>query len=182
MYGQLHTCIGNGRSRRKPRKRGRGRNLSVDSRNIHYFSNALPVQRVKLPFLKSCFLTFIAIILKWWPLLASHGFPFTLSFRSMCLITCSQLSKSCKNFSSMSAHADGGPRSRSANAWPFARPPINMSGNFPAHVSAGWRVWAGRDCSNGEEEWGFASWKSVAQRKESNCSDPQKWFQHLELD
>ena len=52
-------------------------------------------------FSKSCFLTFIAIILKWRPLLASHGFPFTFSFRSMCLFTCSQLSKSCKNFSSI---------------------------------------------------------------------------------
>ena len=36
----------------------------------------------------------------------------------------------------ISAHADGGPRSPSAHAWPFARPPISMSGNFPAHVSA----------------------------------------------
>ena len=35
-----------------------------------------------------------------------------------------------------SAHADGGPRLPSAHAWPFARPPISMTGNFPAHVSA----------------------------------------------
>ncbi len=36
----------------------------------------------------------------------------------------------------ISAHADGGPRSPSAHAGPFARPPISMSGNFLAHVSA----------------------------------------------
>ena len=35
-----------------------------------------------------------------------------------------------------SAHADGGPRSPSAHAGPFVRPPISMSGNFLAHVSA----------------------------------------------
>ena len=35
-----------------------------------------------------------------------------------------------------SAHADGGPRSPSAHPGPFARPPISMSGNFLAHVSA----------------------------------------------
>ena len=36
----------------------------------------------------------------------------------------------------ISAHADGGPRSPSAHAGPFARPPISMSGNFLPHVSA----------------------------------------------
>ena len=36
----------------------------------------------------------------------------------------------------ISAHADGGPRSPSAHSGPFARPPISMSGNFLAHVSA----------------------------------------------
>ena len=36
----------------------------------------------------------------------------------------------------ISAHADGGPRSPSAHAGLFARPPISMSGNFLAHVSA----------------------------------------------
>ena len=36
----------------------------------------------------------------------------------------------------ISAHADGGPRSPSAHAGPFARPPISMSGNFLALVSA----------------------------------------------
>ena len=36
----------------------------------------------------------------------------------------------------ISAHADGGPRSPSAHAGPFAHPPISMSGNFLAHVSA----------------------------------------------
>ena len=36
----------------------------------------------------------------------------------------------------ISAHADGGPRSPSAHAGPFARPPISMRGNFLAHVSA----------------------------------------------
>ena len=35
-----------------------------------------------------------------------------------------------------SAHADGGPRSPSAHVWPFARPPISMSGNFSTHMSA----------------------------------------------
>ena len=38
--------------------------------------------------------------------------------------------------STISAHADGGPRSPSAHAGPFARPPISMRGNFLAHVSA----------------------------------------------
>ena len=36
----------------------------------------------------------------------------------------------------ISAHADGGPCSPSAHAGLFARPPISMSGNFLAHVSA----------------------------------------------
>ena len=36
----------------------------------------------------------------------------------------------------ISAQADGGPRSPSAHAGPFACPPISMSGNFLAHVSA----------------------------------------------
>ena len=36
----------------------------------------------------------------------------------------------------ISAHADGGPRSPSAHAELFARPPISMSGNFLAHMSA----------------------------------------------
>ena len=35
-----------------------------------------------------------------------------------------------------SVRADGGPRSPSAYTWPFARPPIDTSRNFPAHVSA----------------------------------------------
>ena len=36
-----------------------------------------------------------------------------------------------------SAHADGGPRSPgSAHARPSAHPPIDVSENFPAHVSA----------------------------------------------
>ena len=35
-----------------------------------------------------------------------------------------------------SAHADVGPRSQSAHAWRFARPPIDMSDNFPVYVSA----------------------------------------------
>ena len=35
-----------------------------------------------------------------------------------------------------SAHADGVLAPGSAHAGPSARPPINMSGNFPAHVSA----------------------------------------------
>ena len=34
------------------------------------------------------------------------------------------------------ARAGGGPRSPSAHAWLFARPPINTSGNFLPHVSA----------------------------------------------
>jgi hypothetical protein len=38
--------------------------------------------------------------------------------------------------SKISARADGGPRSPPAHAWPFFRPPIDTSGNFPAHVSA----------------------------------------------
>ena len=42
-----------------------------------------------------------------------------------------------KNNKVISAHANGGPRSPSAHAWPLARPPISMSGNFSAHVSAG---------------------------------------------
>ena len=41
-----------------------------------------------------------------------------------------------KNGEKISAHADGGPRSPSAHAGPFARPPISMSGNFLAHMSA----------------------------------------------
>ena len=36
----------------------------------------------------------------------------------------------------ISAHADGGPRSRVAHAIPSAQPPIDVSGNFTAHVSA----------------------------------------------
>ena len=32
----------------------------------------------------------------------------------------------------ISAYADGGPRSPSAHAWPFARPTISMSGHFSA--------------------------------------------------
>ena len=40
------------------------------------------------------------------------------------------------NASRNSAYADGGPRSPSAHAGPFARPPISISGNFLAHVSA----------------------------------------------
>ena len=36
----------------------------------------------------------------------------------------------------ISARADGGPRSPSAHAWRFARPPIDTSGNFPEHMSA----------------------------------------------
>ena len=34
------------------------------------------------------------------------------------------------------AHADGGPRSRVCARRPSAQPPIDISGNFPAHVSA----------------------------------------------
>ena len=34
-----------------------------------------------------------------------------------------------------SAHADGGPRSRVCSRDTPAQPPIDMSGNFPAHVS-----------------------------------------------
>ena len=37
----------------------------------------------------------------------------------------------------ISAHADGGPRSPSAHAWRSARPPIDTSGNFSAHMSGG---------------------------------------------
>ena len=40
------------------------------------------------------------------------------------------------DYKNNSAHADGGPRSPSAHASPFARLPISMSGNFPAHMSA----------------------------------------------
>ena len=40
----------------------------------------------------------------------------------------------CGDFNS--AHADGGPRSRVAHTIPSAQPPIDVSGNFPAHVSA----------------------------------------------
>jgi hypothetical protein len=40
-----------------------------------------------------------------------------------------------ENYSN-SARTDGGPRSPSAHAWPFARPPIDTSGNFPAHMSS----------------------------------------------
>ena len=36
-----------------------------------------------------------------------------------------------------SASADGGPRSTSAHAWRSARPPIDTSGNFSAHMSGG---------------------------------------------
>jgi hypothetical protein len=39
----------------------------------------------------------------------------------------------------ISARADGGPRSPSAHAWRSARPPIDTSGNFSAHVSRGGR-------------------------------------------
>ena len=38
--------------------------------------------------------------------------------------------------SKMSANANGGPCSLAAQTWRFARPPIDMSGNFPRHVSA----------------------------------------------
>ena len=37
----------------------------------------------------------------------------------------------------ISARADGGPRSPSAHAWRSARPPIDTSGNFSAHMSGG---------------------------------------------
>jgi hypothetical protein len=40
------------------------------------------------------------------------------------------------NIFKISARANGGPRSPSAHAWPFARPPIDTSGNFPANMSA----------------------------------------------
>ena len=36
----------------------------------------------------------------------------------------------------MSAHTDGGPRSRSVHARPSAWPPIDMSENLQLHVSA----------------------------------------------
>ena len=36
----------------------------------------------------------------------------------------------------ISADADGGPRSRVRTAGHSAQPPIDVSGNFPAHVSA----------------------------------------------
>ena len=35
----------------------------------------------------------------------------------------------------ISTHADGGPRSRVCSRDNPAQPPIDMSGNFPAHVS-----------------------------------------------
>ena len=41
-------------------------------------------------------------------------------------------------FEYISTHIDGGPRSPSAHAWPFAHPPISMSENFPPQVSAEW--------------------------------------------
>ena len=41
-----------------------------------------------------------------------------------------------RNEREISAHTDGGPRSPSAHAGPFARPPISMSGNFLPHMSA----------------------------------------------
>ena len=36
----------------------------------------------------------------------------------------------------ISAHADGGPRSHVCSRNTSVQPPIDMSGNFPAHVSA----------------------------------------------
>ena len=43
--------------------------------------------------------------------------------------------KERKLISKISASADGGPRSRSAHARPSAQPPIDTSGNYPAHMS-----------------------------------------------
>ena len=44
--------------------------------------------------------------------------------------------KSLIKFPMISAEADGGPRSRVRTAGHSAQPPIDVSGNFPAHVSA----------------------------------------------
>ena len=72
--------VWNGRTQRKPRKRGRGRNLSVDSRNIHYFGNALPVQRVKLPFFKILFPDFHCYNLKMTATAGQPWLPFHFQF------------------------------------------------------------------------------------------------------
>ena len=72
--------VWNGRTPRKPRKRGRGRNLSVDSRNIHYFGNALPVQRVKLPFFKILFPDFHCYNLKMTATAGQPWLPFHFQF------------------------------------------------------------------------------------------------------
>jgi hypothetical protein len=44
--------------------------------------------------------------------------------------------RSGNNRENISAHSDGGPRLGSAHASPSAQPPIDMSGNFPPHMSA----------------------------------------------
>ena len=40
----------------------------------------------------------------------------------------------------LSAHANGGPRSGSAHARLSAKPPIDTSGNFSAHMSGGGKI------------------------------------------
>ena len=51
-------------------------------------------------------------------------------------VTPRDISKIKQHIYGISTHVDGGPRSPSAHAGPFARPPISTSGNFLAHVSA----------------------------------------------
>ena len=58
--------------------------------------------------------------------------PFYTSSFLLFVLQISLLKKMVK----ISAHTDGVPRSPSAHHWPFARPLISMSGNFPAHMSA----------------------------------------------
>ena len=59
-----------------------------------------------------------------------------LSKKYLCRRDLSKRNFCKRNWYKISASADGGPRSRSAHARPFARPPIDTSGNFPAQMSA----------------------------------------------
>ena len=58
-----------------------------------------------------------------------------LSFMKTCQSYDVQLSMNIENIK-YSADADGGPRSRVRTAGHSAQPPIDVSGNFSAHVSA----------------------------------------------